>query len=136
MVEEKVQIKSEDNEEYSRLDKSIGRVNVHRAVARCPDISYGAKAVYLVLCSYTLAGENVPMDQRKCYVSQSRLAEEVGLCTETFRQKIDELEKIGLLSVEKRHMMGATNVYWLRKIPMSMMIIYKDRQGKYLDFYK
>src|SRR5438128_1093237 len=69
------------------------------------DLSFAAKVVYAKLLSYAWTNDRV-------FPGQERMAEELGSSQQTVSRAIVELEKAGLLEIQRRGQ-GWTNIYTL-----------------------
>lgn len=67
------------------------------------DLSIGAKLTYAMLLKYA-------RERHNCYPGQATLAREMGGGERSVRRWLKELEKVGLLSVERRGQ-GKSNFY-------------------------
>lgn len=85
---------------------AAGFTQVPNHILRSKDLSVGAKLTYAALLSYAWQNES-------CFPGQDTLAEDMGSGRRSVVRYIDELEKIGLISI-KRQGLGKVNVYTLR----------------------
>ena len=72
-------------------------------ILRNPDVSPGAKTVYSLLLSYAWNNDC-------CFPGQERLAEYAGISKRSVVTFMAELERIGLIEVQRRGL-GKTNFY-------------------------
>jgi len=75
-------------------------------ILRHSGISVGAKTVYAVLLSYAWHND-------LCFPGQERLASDIGLTRVRVTQLLDELQKIGLIEIQRRGQ-GKTNFYTVK----------------------
>ena len=80
-----------------------GFTQVPNFILRNPGISVGAKVVYAMFLSYA-------WHNSLCYPGQTRLAQDIGMTQPRVAQLIGELEKAGLVAIERRGQ-GKTNIY-------------------------
>ena len=91
-----------------------GFTQVPNFILRNPEISVGAKVAYSMFLSYAWHNDS-------CFPGQDRLADDMGLSRSRVTQLITELEKSGLITIQRRGQ-GKTNIY---KIHFQV----KHRQG-------
>ena len=80
-----------------------GFTQVPNFILRDPDLSVGAKVVYAMFLSYA-------WHNNLCFPGQDRLAHDIGMTQPRIAQLIAELQKAGLVDIERRGQ-GKTNVY-------------------------
>src|SRR5687768_16201880 len=68
-----------------------------------PHLSVGAKVTYAMFLSYAWHNDN-------CFPGQERLAQDMGMSRSRVTEFVGELEKAGLIGIERRGL-GKTNVY-------------------------
>jgi len=72
-------------------------------ILKDPKLSVGAKVVYAMFISYGWHNDF-------CYPGQARVAADIGMTQPRVAQLVGELEKAGLVSIERRGQ-GKTNIY-------------------------
>jgi len=80
-----------------------GFTQVPNFILKDPKISVGAKVAYAMFLSYAWHNDS-------CFPGQDRLAEDMGLSRVRVTQLIAELERAGLVSIQRRGQ-GKTNLY-------------------------
>ncbi len=80
-----------------------GFTQVPNFILRDAGLSVGAKVVYAMFLSYAWHNDS-------CFPGQDRLAEDMGLSRVRVTQLIAELEKSGLVTIQRRGQ-GKTNLY-------------------------
>jgi hypothetical protein len=80
-----------------------GFTQVPNFILKNPEISVGAKVAYAMFLSYAWHNDS-------CFPGQDRLAEDMGLVRSRVTQLITELDKAGLISIQRRGQ-GKTNLY-------------------------
>ena len=80
-----------------------GFTQVPNFILKDPKLSVGAKVAYAMFLSY--AWHNA-----SCFPGQDRLAEDMGLSRVRVTQLIAELDRVGLVSIQRRGQ-GRTNLY-------------------------
>lgn len=80
-----------------------GFTQVPNFLLRDRDLSGGAKLVYAMFLSYAWHND-------QCFPGQDRLAVDMGLSRSRVTQLVTELEKAGLIAIERRGL-GKTNMY-------------------------
>jgi len=80
-----------------------GFTQVPNFILRDSKLSVGAKVAYAMFLSYAWHNES-------CFPGQDRLAEDMGMTRPRVTQLISELERIGLVSIQRRGQ-GKTNLY-------------------------
>ena len=80
-----------------------GFTQVPNFILKDPNLSVGAKVVYAMFLSYAWHNES-------CFPGQDRLAEDMGMSRSRVTEFVGELEKAGLVSIERRGQ-GKTNLY-------------------------
>ena len=80
-----------------------GFTQVPNFILKDPDLSVGAKVVYAMFLSYAWHNDS-------CFPGQERLANDMGLVRSRVTQLITELEKAGLVTIQRRGQ-GKTNIY-------------------------
>jgi hypothetical protein len=80
-----------------------GFTQVPNFILRDPQISVGAKVAYAMFLSYAWHND-------ACFPGQDRLAGDMGLTRVRVTQLIAELEKAGLVTIQRRGQ-GKTNLY-------------------------
>ena len=80
-----------------------GFTQVPNFILRDSAISVGAKVVYSMFLSYAWHNDS-------CFPGQERLAEDMGLTRARVTQLIAELDRAGLISIQRRGQ-GKTNLY-------------------------
>ena len=83
-------------------------------ILKDPSLSVGAKVTYAMFISYAWHNES-------CFPGQERLAQDMGLSRVRVTQLIAELERVGLVKIQRRGQ-GRTNLYTIhfqvaRKLP-------------------
>lgn len=97
-----------------------GFTQIPNGVLRRSDVPPGAKLTYMVLLSYAWQKETA-------YPGQDRLAEDMGVTERSVRTYLDQLQKSGLISVQRRGL-GQTNVYVLHRLPRPENISDQERK--------
>src|ERR1039457_2235561 len=80
-----------------------GFTQVPNFILKDPDLSVGAKVAYAMFLSYAWHNES-------CFPGQERLAADMGMTRPRVTQLIAELERFGLVSIQRRGQ-GKTNLY-------------------------
>jgi len=80
-----------------------GFTQVPNFILKDPKISVGAKVAYAMFLSYAWHNDS-------CFPGQDRLADDMGLSRVRVTQLIAELERVGLVSIQRRGQ-GKTNLY-------------------------
>ena len=80
-----------------------GFTQVPNFILKNPDISVGGKIVYAMFISYAWHNDY-------CFPGQERLAEDMGMSRSRVTEFVTELEKYGLISIQRRGQ-GKTNLY-------------------------
>src|SRR4051794_16988343 len=80
-----------------------GFTQVPNFILKDPKLSMGAKVAYAMFLSYAWNNDY-------CFPGQERLAEDMGMSRPRVSQFIGELEKSGLISIQRRGQ-GKTNLY-------------------------
>ena len=80
-----------------------GFTQIPNFILRNPNITVGAKTVYSLLLSYAWNNDC-------CFPGQERLAEHAGLSKRSVVTFMAELERVGLIEVQRRGL-GKTNFY-------------------------
>lgn len=80
-----------------------GFTQVPNFILKDPELSVGAKVVYAMFLSYAWHNDS-------CFPGQDRLAEDMGMSRSRVTEFVGELEKAGLVSIERRGQ-GKTNLY-------------------------
>lgn len=80
-----------------------GFTQVPNFILRDPDLSLGAKVTYAMFLSYAWHNDS-------CFPGQDRLAIDLGMSRTSVTAFIGELQKRGLIAVQRRGQ-GRTNVY-------------------------
>ena|SRR5882672_1599129 len=80
-----------------------GFTQVPNFILKNPEISVGSKVAYAMFLSYAWHNDS-------CFPGQDRLAEDMGLTRSRVTQLITELEKAGLVTIQRRGQ-GKTNIY-------------------------
>jgi hypothetical protein len=95
----------ERNIELDTLDPVArgGFTQVPNFILKNPELSVGSKVVYAMFLSYAWHNES-------CFPGQERLANDMGLTRPRVTQLITELEKAGLVTIQRRGQ-GKTNLY-------------------------
>jgi Helix-turn-helix domain len=83
-----------------------GFTQVPNFILKMPTLSVGAKVVYAMFISYGWHNDF-------CFPGQDRLAKDIGMTRPRVTQLIGELEKGGLIEIERRGQ-GKTNVYTIK----------------------
>ena len=93
------------NIEFDRADlvSLHGFTQVPNFVLRKSDLSPGSKVVFAMFLSYA-------WHNNFCFPGQERLAEDMGMSRSRVTEFVTELEKAGLISVQRRGQ-GKTNIY-------------------------
>lgn len=99
------EIIKEKNIELDTLDPVTrgGFTQVPNFILKNPGLSVGAKVTYAMFLSYAWHNDS-------CFPGQDRLAEDMGVTRPRVTQLIAELEKAGLVSIQRRGQ-GKTNLY-------------------------
>src|SRR6266699_2943452 len=99
------QIMRERNIQLDTLDPVArgGFTQVPNFILKNPELSVGSKVVYAMFLSYAWHNES-------CFPGQERLADDMGLTRPRVTQLITELEKAGLVTIQRRGQ-GKTNIY-------------------------
>ena len=103
------QLKSiERNIKFEAADpvSAQGFTQVPNFILKMPTLSVGAKVVYAMFISYGWHNDF-------CFPGQDRLAKDMGMTRPRVTQLIGELEKAGLIEIERRGQ-GKTNVYTIK----------------------
>jgi hypothetical protein len=87
---------------------ATGFIAVPNLVWRSPALTFGAKAVYVELLSYS-------WQDQKCFPSIAAMCRHLGITEPTLRAYLKELEQAELVSVERRGL-GLTSLYWLEPL--------------------
>ena len=80
-----------------------GFTQVPNFILKDPKLSVGAKVAYAMFLSYAWHNDS-------CFPGQERLASDMGMTRPRVTQLIAELEKAGLVSIQRRGQ-GKTNIY-------------------------
>ena len=80
-----------------------GFTQVPNFILKNPEISVGAKVAYAMFLSYAWHNDS-------CFPGQDRLAEDMGLTRVRVTQLISELERAGMVTIQRRGQ-GKTNLY-------------------------
>lgn len=80
-----------------------GFTQVPNFILKDPNLSVGAKVTYAMFLSYAWHNDS-------CFPGQERLAQDMGLGRSRVTQLIAELERAGLISIQRRGL-GKTNIY-------------------------
>src|SRR5438094_8296208 len=80
-----------------------GFTQVPNFILKNPEISVGAKIAYAMFLSYAWHNDS-------CFPGQDRLADDMGLSRSRVTHLITELEKAGLVTINRRGQ-GKTNLY-------------------------
>lgn len=80
-----------------------GFTQIPNFILKNPEISVGAKVAYAMFLSYAWHNDS-------CFPGQDRLADDMGLTRVRVTQLISELEKAGLVTIQRRGQ-GKTNLY-------------------------
>ena len=80
-----------------------GFTQVPNFILRDPNLSVGAKIAYAMFLSYAWNND-------ECFPGQERLANDVGMSRSRVTEFIGELQRNGLIKIERRGM-GRTNLY-------------------------
>src|SRR5258707_9808493 len=80
-----------------------GFTQIPNFILRDGEISVGAKVVYAMFLSYAWHNDS-------CFPGQDRLAEDMGMSRVRVTQLIDELQRAGLINIQRRGQ-GKTNLY-------------------------
>jgi biotin operon repressor len=80
-----------------------GFTQILNLVLRLPGLSSDAKLVYMGL------------QRGSCYPGQQRLADDLGLSRHTIMRRVSELERAGLLEIQRRAV-GQTNLYVFKSL--------------------
>ena len=80
-----------------------GFTQVPNFILKDPKLSVGAKVAYAMFLSYAWHNES-------CFPGQERLAADMGMTRPRVTQLIAELERFGLVSIQRRGQ-GKTNLY-------------------------
>ena len=83
--------------------KIISSIDFPNFILKDPNLSTGSKIAYAMFLSYAWHNES-------CFPGQDRLAKDMGVTRPRVTQLISELEKAGLITVQRRGQ-GKTNVY-------------------------
>src|SRR4051794_20641418 len=99
------ELNREKNIQLDTLDPVAlhGFTQVPNFIHKDPKISVGAKVAYAMFLSYAWHNDS-------CFPGQDRLAEDMGLSRVRVTQLIAELERAGLVSIQRRGQ-GKTNLY-------------------------
>jgi hypothetical protein len=82
-----------------------GFTQVPNFILRDPSLSLGAKVTYAMFLSYAWQNDF-------CFPGQETLAKDMGMSRSRVTEFIGQLEKAGLVSIERRGL-GKTNIYTL-----------------------
>jgi Helix-turn-helix domain len=80
-----------------------GFVQIPNFILKDPSLSVGAKVAYSMFISYA-------WHNKSCFPGQERLALDMGMSRSRVTEFIGELEKAGLVSIQRRGQ-GKTNIY-------------------------
>lgn len=107
-----------------------GFTQVPNFILKDPQISVGAKIAYAMFLSYAWHNDS-------CFPGQDRLAEDMGLTRVRVTQLIAELEKAGLVTIQRRGQ-GKTNLYMIhfQVKPRGDRTVDKTSRGKQVYFKK
>ena len=107
-----------------------GFTQVPNFILKDPKISVGAKVAYAMFLSYAWHNDS-------CFPGQDRLAEDMGLTRVRVTQLIAELEKAGLVTIQRRGQ-GKTNLYMIhfQVKPQGDRTVDKTSRGKQVYFKK
>ena len=84
-------------------DNGHGFIQILNLVLRLLGLSSDAKLVYMGL------------QRGSCYPGQQRLADDLGLSRHTVMRRVSELERAGLLEIQRRAV-GQTNLYVFKSL--------------------
>jgi hypothetical protein len=82
-----------------------GFTQVPNFILKDPSLSVGAKVAYAMFLSYAWHNDS-------CFPGQDRLAEDMGMTRPRVTQLIAELQKAGLITIQRRGQ-GKTNLYMI-----------------------
>jgi septum formation inhibitor MinC len=99
------EILKEKNLQLDTIDPVLanGFTQVPNFILKNPEISVGAKIAYAMFLSYAWHNDS-------CFPGQDRLAGDMGLTRVRVTQLVAELEKAGLVTIQRRGQ-GKTNLY-------------------------
>lgn len=80
-----------------------GFTQIPNFILKAPELSVGAKVTYAMFLSYAWHNDS-------CFPGQERLAQDMGMSRSRVTEFIGELEKAGLIGIERRGL-GKTNIY-------------------------
>ena len=83
-----------------------GFTQIPNFILKDAKLSVGTKVAYAMFLSYAWHNES-------CFPGQERLAEDMGMSRSRVTEFVGELERAGLLSVQRRGQ-GRTNIYTIR----------------------
>jgi hypothetical protein len=108
-----------------------GFTQVPNFILKDPYLSVGAKLTYAMFLSYAWNNDS-------CFPGQDRLAEDMGMSRPRVTCFVSELQKAGLVTVQRRGL-GKTNLYMIHfqvKKPMESRPIVQKFAGKHLDVHQ
>ncbi len=90
-----------------------GFTQIPNFILKDGSLSVGAKVVYAMFLSYAWHNDS-------CFPGQDRLAEDMGMSRSRVTEFIGELEKVGLVTIQRRGQ-GKTNLYTIHFQVKSMV---------------
>jgi len=106
-----------------------GFTQVPNFILEDPTLSIGAKVIYAMFLRYAWHNE-------QCFPGQKTLGEAIGMCRTSVTQYVNELDKAGLITVQRRGQ-GRTNLYTIRFQVISK-VVRKNKartsRSQYTDF--